>query len=138
MHNRSMAKEWIKASSIDLKVIQEIINNESLTSMTAFHAQQSIEKSLKAILEYNNQDVPKIHHIKKLFKLVEKYIQITVEIDLILKMDSLYTDSRYPGEMGLLPYGNPTLKDAKEFYEFALYVSNKVCTILEVEKDELK
>ena len=53
MHNHSMA--------IDLKVIQEIIDNESLTSMTAFHSQQSIEKSLKAILEYNNQDVPKIH-----------------------------------------------------------------------------
>jgi len=55
-----MAKEWIKASLIDLKVINEIIDNKNLTSMTAFHSQQSIEKSLKAILEYHNQDIPKI------------------------------------------------------------------------------
>ena len=50
MHNYNMAKEWIKASLIDLKVINEIIDNENLTSMTAFHSQQSIEKSLKAII----------------------------------------------------------------------------------------
>jgi len=56
MYNHSMAIEWIKASAIDLKVIQEIIDNESLTSMTAFHSQQSIEK----------------------------YIEITVDIDLIV------------------------------------------------------
>ena len=31
-----------------------------------------------------------------------------------------YIDSRYPGDMGLLPYGKPTLEDAKEFHEFAL------------------
>ena len=135
MYNHSMAIEWIKASAIDLKVIQEIVDNESLTSMTAFHSQQSIEKSLKAILEYNNQDVPKIHHIKKLFKLVEKYIEITVDIDLVMKMDSLYIDSRYPGEMGLLPNGTPTLEDAKEFYEFALEISDKVYNILKIEKD---
>ena len=60
MHNYNMAKEWIKASLIDLKVINEIIDNKNLTSMTAFHSQQSIEKSLKAILEYHNQDIPKI------------------------------------------------------------------------------
>jgi len=54
-----------------------------------------------------------------------------------MKMDSLYIDSRYPGEMGLLPYGNPTLEDAKEFYDFALYIFNKVCSILEMNKDDL-
>ncbi len=137
MHNHNMAKEWIKASLIDLKVIEEIIDNDSLTSMTAFHSQQSIEKSLKAVLEYYNQEIPKIHHVKKLFKLVEKQIQISIEIDLVMKMDSLYIDSRYPGEMGLLPYGNPTLEDAKEFYTFALHISDKVCDTLNIEKDDL-
>ncbi len=138
MHNHNMAKEWIKASLIDLKVIQEIINNEILTSMTAFHSQQSIEKSLKAVLEYYNEDIPKIHHIKKLFKLVEKHLTIFIDMDLVMKIDSLYIDSRYPGDMGLLPYGKPTLEDAKEFYQFALYVFDKVCNILKIDKAELK
>jgi len=30
--------------------------------------------------------------------------------------------------MGLLPYGQPTLEDAKEFYEFALDIFNRVLT----------
>jgi len=65
----------------------------------------------------------------------QKYIEITVDIDLVMKMDSLYIDSRYPGEMGLLPNGTPTLEDAKEFYEFALEISDKVYNILKIEKD---
>ena len=40
--------------------------------------------------------------------------------------------------MGLLPNGKPTLDDAKEFYEFALDITDKVYNILEIEKDELK
>ena len=30
-----------------------------------------------------------------------------------------YIDSRYPGELGLLPDGKPSLEEAKGFYEFA-------------------
>ncbi len=40
--------------------------------------------------------------------------------------------------MGLLPYGKPTLEDAKEFYEFANDIFERVCQILEVDKDSLK
>ena len=88
MYNLDMAKEWMKASVIDLNVIKEIVNNENLTTMTAFHSQQSIEKSLKALLEYHNQDIPKIHQIKKLFRLSDKYINIDLEIEMVLNFDS--------------------------------------------------
>ncbi len=138
MYNLDMAKEWIKASVIDLNVIKEIINNKSLTSMTAFHSQQSIEKTLKAVLEYHNQDVPKVHQIKKLFSLTKKYILIDIDVVIIAKIDTLYIDSRYPGDMGLLPYGQPTLDDAKEFHNYALKIFGKVCKKLEIDAEELK
>ena len=138
MHNYNMPKEWIKASIIDLEVIKEILNNKDLTTMTAFHAQQSIEKTLKAILEYHNQDVPKIHQIKKLIDLTKQYILIEFDMVIIKKIDSLYIDSRYPGDMGLLPYGKPTLEDAKEFYNFALEVFEEVCNILNIKLSEVK
>jgi len=119
MKNHQMAKEWLKASSYDLEVIKEILNNENLTHMSAFHAQQSLEKALKAVLELHNQEIPKIHNIKKLLKSTKNYLALDVNIDVIIKIDTLYIESRYPGNMGLLPYGQPTIEDAKEFYQIA-------------------
>jgi HEPN domain-containing protein len=138
MKNYSMAKEWLKASNYDLEVIREILKNRHLTHMSAFHAQQSLEKSLKAILEFHNQKVPKIHNIKKLLNLTKEYISFDTDIDTIIQIDTLYIESRYPGDMGLLPYGQPTLNDAKEFYKFANDIFDKVCNILDVDKQELK
>ena len=54
-----IAQEWLKASYSDLVLIEEIINNDFLTHMVAFHSQQSLEKTFKSVLEFNNQPVPK-------------------------------------------------------------------------------
>ncbi len=132
MPNNEMAKEWLKAAKTDLEVIKNILHDEHLTSMVAFHSQQSIEKSLKAILEYYNQDVPKIHQIKKLFYLTKDYVEFDIDKELVLKIDTLYIESRYPGSLGLLPYGKPTLKDAKEFFLFATNIFNTVCNQLQI------
>jgi HEPN domain-containing protein len=134
--NIKMAKEWLKASRDDIKVIRNIIDLSDLTHIVAFHSQQSIEKSLKALLEYQNKPVPKIHKITKLITNFDD--SILYDKELIKLLDSLYIESRYPGDMGLLPYGKPTIEDAKKFYEFANDIFEKVCQILEVDKDSLK
>ena len=48
--NRKLAIEWLKASYSHLVLIAEIIDNDFLTHMIAFHSQQSIEKAFKAIM----------------------------------------------------------------------------------------
>lgn len=45
---------------------------------------------------------------------------------ILKKLDELYIDARYPGDLGLLPNGKPSLEDASEFYEFAKMVHEKV------------
>ena len=45
-------------------------------------------------------------------------------------MDDLYIESRYPGDLGLLPNGKPTIADAEEFYNFAKEIFEKVKNIL--------
>ena len=130
------SKEWLKASMDDLMTIEHIINTENLTHIIAFHSQQSIEKSLKALIEDNEIDIPKIHKLVKLQKILED--KINLENDEILEqLDELYIESRYPGDMGLLPYGKPSLEDAKEFYTFSKDVFDNVCKILKINKDEL-
>jgi len=130
--NLEMAKEWLKSSSFDLENISYIIEVEHLTGVVAFHAQQAIEKSLKAYLAYNEIDIPKTHKLQNLLGKVD--IEFEVDDNILQLMDKLYIDSRYPGDLGLLPYGQPTLEDAKEFYESAQTVFEKICRVIGVDR----
>ncbi len=128
---RNFTREWLKASVDDLRVIKNIINDECLTHIVAFHAQQSVEKSLKAIIEEYEIDIPKIHKLVKLNQtVIEKFEQL--DKNMLKTLDELYIDSRYPGDMGLLPYGKPTIEDSEEFYRFAKEVFKKVCRLLDI------
>jgi len=41
------------------------------------------------------------------------------ELDMLILLDQLYLNARYPGELGLLPHGKPTVKESEEFFHFA-------------------
>jgi HEPN domain-containing protein len=85
----------------------------------AFHAQQSIEKVFKALLEEHGIETYKIHNLVTLFGRLETIIGAELDLSLLKTLDSLYIEARYPGELGLLPNGRPTLADARKFYEYA-------------------
>ena len=133
----NMAAEWLKAAYLDVENIHYIVKVEHLTSITAFHAQQSIEKSFKALVQNKYGKVNKQHDLLKLYSLISDSFTVQ-NSDMLDTLNNLYTDSRYPGDIGLLPYGKPTLKDAKEFYEFARDIFNQVCTLLNISMDEIK
>ncbi len=134
---KDLALEWLKASYSDIIVLDSIVGNEVITHMTAFHAQQSVEKSLKAILEYHEAVVPKKHDILMIKDKVSGFITINNE-DILEDLNSLYIESRYPGDIGLLPHGKPTLDDARGFYEFAKSIFYRVCKLLEIDPKEVK
>jgi HEPN domain-containing protein len=113
-----MALEWLKAADDDLVLISSIVDNITLTHLAAFHSQQSIEKSFKAILEFNDKKVPKEHDLLRLKDLLCGSFEIDDE-DILEVLNSLYIESRYPGNLGLLPNGKPTLGEAKDFFNFA-------------------
>lgn len=118
----SIVDGWLESASSDLKNIAYIIHDADLTHIVAFHSQQCTEKSFKALLEHNCVEVPKQHSTLKLYGLVDEFIDVFINEELLSAFDDLYIDSRYPGNFGLMPYGKPTLKDAEEFHELALYI----------------
>ena len=122
--------EWIKAALDDLLIIEEIINNELLTHLLAFHAQQAVEKLFKALLEENEIKFPKVHGLIKLFSLIENIAKFKVDKDQLKLLDQLYIDARYPGDLGLLPNGKPTLDEAKVFYDLAKDIQKRTGIIL--------
>lgn len=131
---KQITKDWLETASLDLESIPFIIQNDRLTGHVAFHAQQAIEKSLKATLEENGGRVPKIHSLSKLFELCTSLVSIPIDDDIIIALDSLYIESRYPGEFGLLPEGKPTITQAQLFYDFAKEIYLTVKNQLETRK----
>ena len=134
--NKKNAIEWLKAANDDLILLDDIIDNQHITNLIAFHSQQAVEKTLKAYLEAKGDKVPKIHKIQTLIDRVE--LDFSQDDELIQLLDTLYIESRYPTDLGLLPYGKPTLDDAKEFYNFALMVFEEVCRQLDIDREELQ
>lgn len=43
-----------------------------------------------------------------------------------MDLDNLYIEARYPGDLGLLPNGKPTLEDSRGFFEVAQAVHTQV------------
>jgi len=134
--NKKQAIDWLKAANDDLDNIEYIIKVEHLTNIVAFHSQQAIEKSFKALIEYQKIEFIKTHNLEKLYKKLENIIE--VDYEQLEFINELYIDSRYPGDMGLLPNGKPTIDDAIQFYEFAKTVFAKVCKILDIGKEDIK
>ncbi len=131
---KKLTEEWLKAAKDDLDVIIRIIDDEHLTHITAFHAQQSLEKLFKAIIEEHDIEVQKIHKLVTLYDKVESLLGKDIDLQLLKTLDALYIEARYPGELGLLPNGRPTPDDAKRFYEYASTTFERVRKILDVEK----
>jgi len=121
---KKTTKEWFTSAESDLLLIQEINSNENLTHLSAFHAQQSIEKSFKAIIEEFDLGFIKIHSLEMLYNIVKDKILTKFNTDLLIILDQLYIDSRYPGEMGLLPNGKPSVKEGKIFFNLAKAIFN--------------
>ncbi len=119
---RELARAWLESAEADLRTMQRLLGDEDLTHVVAFHAQQCVEKSLKALLEFQDCPVPRDHSTIRLYGLVRDILRTELDRDILTDLDDLYIDARYPGELGLLPHGRPTLEDARRFYEFAAEV----------------
>ena len=111
---KKQVESWLKAAYDDLLVIKEIINKKNLTHMVAFHSQQSIEKSIKSILEDKGSEIPKIHKLIVLKEKIKTYIDLEINQDVFDELNDFYIESRYPTNTGILPDDKPTEKNAKK------------------------
>lgn len=127
---KQSTREWLNAAGDDLITIENLLDNPILTNVIAFHAQQAIEKSLKAIIEENGLVFIKTHNLQSLFLKIEEIIPFDVNERIIAELDRLYLDSRYPGDFGLMPYGKPTLEEAEIYFREAIKIKKQSETFL--------
>jgi HEPN domain-containing protein len=128
---KKIVREWLDKAKEDLETAREIRDKEFLTNITSFHAQQTIEKCFKAIIEAYEIDFIKEHNLETLYFKIIDHIDFEADIELLKEISKLYMASRYPGEWGLLPEGKPSLVDVKKYHEFAIHIYNKTLQELE-------
>mgnify|MGYP001163164645 CR=1 FL=1 len=115
-----ITSEWLKAAFEDIQLMKAISGKQELTGVSAFHAQQAVEKCFKAIFEEKGMVVPKIHDLIRLYRQLDNHIILNEDqINLLMVINELYIDSRYPADLGLLPNGRPSVDEAREFLSFA-------------------
>jgi len=121
------AKVWLDFADRDLQAARLLVDREYVSNVVLFHAQQCVEKCLKALLEENGVLVPHIHSVVKLNSLVmeEAGISLNLDEDELDLVDAVYIDTRYPSGLGLLPSGFPTREDAREILRIAERVYNE-------------
>lgn len=122
--------EWLTFARKDLMNCERILSDPFLTNIVAFHAQQTIEKCFKALIEEYELGFIRTHDLLRLSALVGPYLTFELDDELLGIVNEVYIDARYPGEFGLLRHGNPSQEDAARFYQFARQIFDQIGTLL--------
>lgn len=94
-------QEWLLKAQEDFNAAQTLLNSESSPAydVVCYLAQQSVEKTIKAVLIQNRQEFPKIHHLVRLAQLVQPFLpDWEIPIEDLDYLSDLGFRVRYPDE----------------------------------------
>jgi HEPN domain-containing protein len=108
-------QNWLFRAKEDISVIESLIsvNLEYYTSTICFHAQQAVEKYLKAFLVYHDIDFPRTHDVDYLLLECQKIDKDIFNIDL-KSLSDFAVSLRYPDDFYV-----PGVNETKEYIEVA-------------------
>ncbi len=117
-----LVRGWLEKARRDLLVAtRELENPEPLTDIICFHAQQAVEKYLKAYLVWHEVGFPRTHALEDLALLAAQVDQEFQElVDEVVVLTPYAVEVRYP------EFEIPSLEDAEE----ALRTAHKVAQIV--------
>ena len=128
---KKQVENWILLADKDLHAAEIILGAEDpLTNIVAFHCQQTIEKYLKAFLIEKDIPIIRTHDLINLNAMIKEVKDLDIDEDMLITINEVYIETRYPCELGLIPDGMPSVEQAKEFMDFTKEVktiNNELC-----------
>jgi HEPN domain-containing protein len=121
---RELVVQWLQKAEDDWRLSRRLaVDPESYAEATAFHAQQAVEKYLKAFLTWHQVEFPKTHDIKRLLQLASaRDPSLTEELPDAADLTAYAVEYRYPGE-----YPPVTMDDAASAVAVADRVRDYIC-----------
>ena len=90
-------KEWFFYAKEDLKLASLGLESGILPDLLCFHAQQAVEKAIKALLVQFDLDFPKTHNIQILLTQLSLFLEIPEQLLRAEILTDYAVTSRYPG-----------------------------------------
>ena len=98
MRHSSSSKQWLKTAQSDLAYARLSLPEGGLYEQPCFHAQQTAEKSLKAILLHYKISFPLTHNLQMLLDLLPQDLEHSECIKDVVELNAYAVLTRYPGE----------------------------------------
>lgn len=92
-------RDWLRHAESDLALANLALEHEEiLTEQVCFHAQQCVEKALKAVLLVRQQRFPPVHDLEQLLEVARQaHIALPAWSDDLLDLTPYAVETRYPG-----------------------------------------
>ena len=113
--------EWLDKAAADLATARRELRAriEPNYDAVCFHAQQSAEKALKAVLQESNVNIPRTHQLMDLLGLCVKdegaYLMLQADL---MSLDGYAVMFRYPGQSANKAEAKSAYKAAEMIYAF--------------------
>lgn len=103
----TVSREWVIKAENDLKTAAHTLKlgGECATDTVCIHAQQCVEKYLKAVLVLHAVEFPKTHDIEKLVYLLPRGVLSSWVLEEQRRLTHYATVTRYPGDYETIPLG---------------------------------
>ncbi len=125
---RNGADNWWQYAIVDLKSARLLLA-EGIYTQACFHAQQAVEKALKAVIAARGETPPRTHKISLLVEITSLPLEdLANELN---DLDLVYLPTRYPDALpGTLPEGEPSRELAAECVDLAGEVVDRIAKYL--------
>jgi len=90
--------DWLRFARSDLAVAKRPAEGEVLLETLCFHAQQAVEKSLKAVLVAEGTHFPRTHNLKILLDVLPAKRTASLDVRALAGLTHYATATRYPGD----------------------------------------
>lgn len=118
-----LVRQWVERAEEDLRNAEHTLTLEKGCPLgtVCFHAEQCVEKYLKALLVFQGIDFPKTHNIPELLALMPASVRPVLSSEEQEQLTDYATVTRYPGDWEPI-----TREDAEKSVEVARKVREAV------------
>jgi len=123
---RSQTAQWLTKAREDFQAAQVLLA-AGLTDTACFHAQQAAEKCLKALLEENQEHIPKTHDLNTLIdRFASRLVPSAAVVSAASMLTSFAVEIRYPGTDADIVDARDALNSATEIMDWTIAILDQM------------
>ena len=135
MPNRTYAKEWLEKAYHDLGSATILYEADHYTDSIGVDLHYALEKTLKALLAYENEPIPRSHDLIHLYLKVKHHITLSEdERNTLNDATDYHIEIAYPTFEKSLP----PREEIKNVHDLATQLLDRVCHYLAIPIESLK